>query len=50
MFGQVPINIYTDKWTLPPIARTWLKDKLEESPSSLRTEPIEDRPSLVNFS
>lgn len=46
-----PINVYTNKWEIPFVARTWLKDKLEESSFTLRTgNHIEDRPSLVNFS
>ena len=46
-----PKNIFNSEWTLPLVARTWLKDKLEESSFPIRTgNHIEDRPGLVNFS
>ena len=46
-----PKNIHTDDWKLPFTARTWLKDKLEESEFPLRTgHHIDDRPGLANFS
>ena len=44
-------GIYTNDWRLPRSARTWLKDKLEESSFPLRTgNHIEERPGMVNFS
>ena len=44
-------NIYTNPWTLPRDAQTWLQDKLEESQFPLRTGlHIEERPGMINFS
>ncbi len=44
-------NIRTNEWTLPDLARTFLKNCQYESPFSIRTgNHIEERPGMVNFS
>jgi len=45
------VNVRTNDWTLPDLAREWLTQKLDNSEFVLRTgNHIEDRPGCVNFS
>lgn len=45
------VNIYTNEWTLPDDARSWLEAKLADSAFPLRTGVhLEERPGMVNFS
>ena len=52
VYGHDPKIFLTVNGHCPIVARTWLKDKLEESPSfPIRTgKSIEDLTNLVNFS
>jgi len=44
-------NIYTNNWTLPESAHSWLSEQLEFSAFPLRTGlHFEHRPGMVNFS
>ena len=44
-------NVYRDTWTLPILARQFLKQCVEEEDFSIRTgNHIEERPGMINYS
>jgi len=44
-------NVYRDTWTLPILARQFLKQCLEEEDFNIRTgNHIEERPGMINYS